>query len=87
MGVCFQLSKKGVQPFTPEKLSDVDNVLCEYLGVEPDKVKYHRYWVDTEGFALACGKSFDWMRENHDKNRLVIIDFLDRYYDCDNWRE
>ena len=87
MPVCFQLSKKGVEPFTPEKLSDIDNRMCEYFGVEPDKRKYFRYWVDIEGFALACGKSFQWMRENHDMDRLPIIEFLDGNYISDNWRE
>jgi len=87
MPVCFQLSRKISPVFTPVKLSLIDEEICDYFGVEPDDKQYFRYWVDIEGFALACGKSFDWMRENHDPDRRAIIDWLDENFNADSWRE
>lgn len=85
MAVCFQLSKKGAKSFTPEKLSAVDDALCEYVGVTPDVDKYYKMWVDIEGFYLACGKSFEYIRENVDPSRRVIADFLEKYYEVDSF--
>jgi len=85
VAVFFQLSKKTNPEFTPEKFSDVDTHICAYFGVPVDKHHYYRQWFDIEGFSLAMGKSFDWMRENY-PDRLPIIDFLDRYYTSNDWR-
>jgi hypothetical protein len=85
MAVCFQLSKKGADTFTPEKLSSVDNALCEYVGVAPDTDEYYREWVDIEGFYLAIGKSFEFIRETVDPSRRVIVDFLEKYYDVNSF--
>lgn len=87
MGVCFQLSKKSNPEFIPEIFAHVDDAMCEYFGATPDPVRYFKGWFDIEGFALAMGKDFDWLRKNYGKDRLPIIDFLDHYYVCDNWRE
>lgn len=85
MAVCFQLSKKGADTFTPEKLSAVDDDLCEYVGATPDSSKYYREWVDIEGLYLAIGKSFEYIRENVDPSRRVITDFLEKYYDVNSF--
>lgn len=81
---CFTLTRKGETE--PSKLSAVDDALCAHLGVEPDAEQYHASWVDLEGFALAMGRDWAWMRVNF-PDRLDIIGWLEENYIPDSWVE
>lgn len=49
----FNLTRKGDTQHS--SASEVDEKLCEHLGVPCDPVKYVLNWYDTIGFALAMG--------------------------------
>ena len=81
---CFTLTRKGETE--PSKLSAIDDALCAHLGVAPDPKMYHAYWVDLEGFALAMGRDWTWMRANFE-GREDIIGWLEANYTPDAWAE
>jgi hypothetical protein len=82
MAQYFSLTKKGETRIT--KLQAVDAEICIYLEIECDPVVWCNNWYNEVGFALACGKSLDWCRENL-PHQEKIIDFIERYYDVDAW--
>jgi len=77
---CFTLTPKG--EMEPARLADIDEALCAALGDKPDPVRYYEGWVDMEGFALALGKDWAWMRAEW-PDRIAIIDWLDEHYTPD----
>jgi len=85
MAVCFQLLDKTTQEPTP--LAQIDDRICEHLGVESHPKMYHAGWYDTIGFCLACGDSFDKIRTTfeHDDEYQKIINFLDEHYTPKSW--
>ena len=84
---CFTLTRKGAS--APSKFADIDNELCAHLGVQPDPIRYYQGWYDCIGFALAIGKTWDWMRKEwaEDTELLPIIDYLEAHYVSDAWAE
>lgn len=67
--------------FENKKLIDVDNAMCQYLGVSPDPFFWHRGWVDSIGMGLAFGKTFDEIRGYFDEPEMIkIIDWLDENF-------
>ncbi len=80
MPACFTLTRKGTDQ--PAKLVDVDSHMCEHFGVPCHPTMWHRGWYDLEGFALAIGKNWAWMRENFE-GRDDIISFLEENYTPD----
>lgn len=77
---CFTLTRIGeTQPST---LARVDEELCRYFGEPVDDSRYFASWVDCEGFALALGLSWEWMREEWPA-RIQIIDYLCSNYEAD----
>jgi len=92
MAAYFQLYPKGSK--IPATFISVDEAICKHFGVEPDDKRYYESWYDTIGFALACGRSYDWMRENfREKDGTFgdyavlqqIIDYMEMHYDHDAW--
>lgn len=91
---CFQLIRKATGKAAV--LQEVDEELCRYFGEEPHETRWFCHWYDTIGFALACGKSFDWCREkvkesdasDEDKQySLKMIDWFDENFTPDCWAE
>ena len=77
---CFTLTPIGATE--PATLASIDEALCAHLGVPVHPSQYHARWVDLEGFALAMGKDWNWMRENFD-GREPIISWLESNYTVD----
>lgn len=77
---CFTLTRIGET--VPSTLSRVDEELCHYFGAEVHPKRYYAGWVDIEGFALALGKSWEWMRQEW-PDRVEIIDYLCSNYESD----
>lgn len=84
MPACFQLFPIGSN--IPARFIDIDNAMCAYFGVTPDADLYYRYWYDTEGFSLACGRSFNDLRAIY-PDRQAIIDWLEANYTVHAWYE
>ncbi len=82
---CFSLTRNGET--APATLTEVDEALCAHLGVPVHPVQWVRGWYDLEGFALAMGRDWDWMRANFDPDRAPIVDFLAANYTPDCWSE
>ena len=85
---CFQLISKDTGQ--AERFADIDESLCAHLNKEVDEKEYLNYWYDVLGLGIACGKSFDDLRNRcqpDDELMLDIIDYLDQNYVPDAWAE
>ncbi len=82
---CFTLTPNGATE--PAKLAAIDELMCAHFGVTPDDDKYYRGWVDMEGFALAMGRDWAWMKENFEDRHDIIL-WLESNYtpDCFAYR-
>lgn len=81
----FTLTLKGQT--TPSPMTYVDEALCKHLGVEVHPVRYVEGWFNTIGLSLACGKDWDWLRNQYKDypKDLDIIDYLEANYTLDAW--
>lgn len=79
---CFTLTRKGEDK--PSNLAAVDEALCAHFGAEVHPTQWYRAWYDIEGLGLACGRSWDWMREKLPE-RKDVIDFLEANYEANAW--
>jgi hypothetical protein len=92
MPVCFQLTKVGNSEPTP--FQDIDNEICQNLGLEWDNDKYTHHWYDSIGLRLAIGQSWDEIVDEY-KSRggdcpwvlVSIVAYLREHYLVENWRE
>lgn len=98
---CFSLARIGSS--TPEVLTTVDSAICQNLGLEWHPKYWAFAWYDDIGFAIACGKDYDWLYEDTMKlindpeisdlqrdvwrTRLRILHFLRENYTHDAWAE
>jgi hypothetical protein len=94
---CFTLARKE-DPKTPVRFIDIDEELCKMLDVPVDEHKYVMGWYDNIGFALACGRSLEWCREQYKAKAdaakgtdqywndcVRITDYLIEHYTSDGW--
>ena len=84
---CFTLTKKGEDK--PSTFQDIDQELCDMLGVPCDDEHWVEHWYDSIGLALACGKTFkQMMQEDYwDINDQKILKYLDEHYTSSAWAE
>ena len=63
----------------PASIIEIDSLLCKGLGVECHPVHWHRGWVDSIGFSLACGKTWNEIREIWEEcdELIPVIDWLE----------
>lgn len=99
MAVCFQLFPIGSQEAMP--LTAVDAAMCWHFRVGCHPTKWHGVWYDIIGFKLACGKSFQQVRqelaqgaiESKVENRLFynhlieITDWLETRFTVNSWSQ
>ena len=69
-------------------LIEIDNELCAALGVQPDDDHFYRSWVDTIGFSLALGKSFEEARTqwSYDADLQRVALWLESKFENTNYR-
>lgn len=83
----FQFIDKTTK--SAEKFPIIDDKLCEFLGVSPDPVKYHRDWYNSFGECAAMGMSFrkmvDEIYVNSDDEIKRMLEWLDEHYFTDAW--
>lgn len=60
---CFQLSRK-TEPDKPVPLQTIDEEICRLLNEPVDPQYWCCSWYNAIGFSLACGKTFDQIRED-----------------------
>ena len=83
---CFTLIPKGTN--TPAKFAEIDDKLRKAFNQPEDAEKFLWGWYDTIGLALACGKDWDWVRENCGSEDLrAVVNWLEGRYDTDSWFE
>lgn len=92
MAVNFQLTRKGETAPTP--LVKIDEELCALLGEPVDPKNWVLNWYGTIGFMLACGETWEGVREETKEcfedsitlpSRLRILDYLEKNYTSDAW--
>lgn len=83
MAVHLVLKEKSTgMLFGGAKLLDVDNVLCQYMGVDPDPVHWYMKWVNSVGMSLAFGRSFDEIRGDFDDPEMIrIINWVEEHFE------
>jgi hypothetical protein len=64
MPVTFSLYPRGAS--VPASLNEVDRLMCEHFGVEPDSKRYLCGWFDSIGFYLALGRTFETIRTDYE---------------------
>jgi hypothetical protein len=87
MAVQLELTRKVDGSRVP--LVPLDDEICSVLGVEPNPVEFLAGWMDTIGFTLALGGTFDearvrWFGGRDDEKSILrgrIIDYLETYFD------
>lgn len=86
---CFQLINK--ETGKPELPQVVDQKMCEFFGEPVDDVQWFREWYNWVGFALACGRDFDYLRQQQvemgNDDFVQLIDWLELNYTSDAWYE
>ena len=84
---CFTLTLRGATEAS--SLSAVGEAICAHLGVPVHPTRYVRGWYDCIGFALSCGKNWEWIRERctDDPEMLRIASFLEEHYQVSAWAE
>ena len=65
MPQCYTLTRKGQTE--PESRAKIDDEMCKHFGVTPDPKFWYMDWDNIVGFSLACGKTWDQIRENAKK--------------------
>ncbi len=82
---CFQLKHRETGEATP--FVQVDNELCQVLGVEPDDTQYVYGWYDSIGLGLAMGVTWEKMRTwwDEDSPMQKVIEYLETHYTPDVW--
>ena len=81
----FTLTKKGETESS--KFNEIDDEMCAALNKKPDTVKYYLNWYDNIGFALACGKDWEWCKnEFKDWPEMIeVINWLEENYISNCW--
>lgn len=99
MPVCFQLSRRDSEVFTPVPFQHIDNELCQALDLPWDADKYVNSWYDHIGLRLALGYSWDkiidYYREGVEDGPYHewsvrswrIAAYLAEHYQSDSWWE
>lgn len=83
---CFSLTRKGESK--PTNLVDVDEELCEFLGVETHPEEWVAHWYEAVGFGLALGCTFEDLWTNfEDEDLREIIEYLDENFEARCWIE
>jgi hypothetical protein len=86
---CFSLTRKSKPDKGPVSLIEIDEEICKLFEIEPNDRVYYRGWVDWIGFLLACGHSFEKIRQDKgiqsDEQMLQICNYLDENYTSQAW--
>ena len=82
----FQLLRKT--DGAAEVLQTVDKLLCEHFQVEVHAKYWFHDWYDFVGFKLACGESFEEIRQDtHDATtKALTVQGVDAVEEC-AWRD
>lgn len=79
--MAYQLQLNNRETGQQVRLVDVDEAICHFLGEPCDPVKWCHHWMDTVGFALACGLTKDKLAGYMNQSVLERIwDFIETNY-------
>jgi hypothetical protein len=79
MPVCFQLTRFGSRE--PSVLQTIDAAICQNLELPFSDDEWVAGWYYSIGFALACGKDWDWIFETYTgRTTRRIVHYLRENY-------
>lgn len=94
---CFSLTRKSEPDAGPIRLIQIDEEMCRHFNVTHDPKLRYGYWCDHIGLSLACGQSFQQIRENYlsEKSKdnddaywdrmIEIVEWLNDNFIADAW--
>ena len=89
MSISYELIPKVGEPLEGNaQFIQVDELICDKLGVKPDPVKWVGNWENKFGMGLAFGRDWDYLRnilEVDDDLGLDILDILESNYTVHSW--
>lgn len=83
MAAYFQLARKNASD-EPVPFNTIDEEMCAHFGAPVDERRYYREWYNIQGFALACGHSWDKIRELYPDD-VAVTDWLEANFVSDAW--
>ena len=90
MPMCFSLSRKS-NPDSAVALSEIDNEMCRFFGIEPHPVNWLANWYNYHGIDYACGVSLTEVRkmeeDDTDSMDYQVAKYLEDHYVLRQWRE
>lgn len=82
MAANLRLLEKGTT--TVADWFDVDARFAKFIGVEVDPEQWAGNWYNTLGFALACGRTWDELRDIF-AERAEWVDWFEENFDVHTW--
>jgi hypothetical protein len=83
MAQYFQLFDKNTGE--AKRFLDVDEEICNHMGIKADDIKWAHQWYDIIGLFLSCGKNWDEIRIAVDGELKEIVDFMEDNYRAECW--
>ncbi len=97
----FALTRKSNPSAGYVGLNTIDEELCAHFSVPVDDTQYYNFWYGIIGLGLACGHTFQQIRENITKHaykdpvsnemddletRLIeITEYLEEHFTSSAW--
>lgn len=82
MALYLELIPKEPEKAPPERFQDIDAKMCKHFDVECHEKHWYYEWYNLFGLPLAAGKTFDYLREEHNGSlqHVNILTWLEENY-------
>lgn len=78
----FFIYRKSDPARTPVPFAQIDQELCKYLNVVPDKERFYHGWYDNIGDMVSLGYTFSEI-----KNKIIEIKNKPEYLKDTSWNK
>lgn len=87
MALYIEFHRKGAVGMAADpgvSLATVDDEMRAAFGAEPSSDEWFRAWMGQTGWALACGRSVEWVEENMPE-QAEIARWLEANFNWSSW--